>query len=136
MALFFLGAPLWSLQAANLNNAFRVDTGDVYSNQDRLDSAAWNAGFGIAGNSSALTPEQIISTAITALLSLLGVIFICLIVYAGFLWMIAGSDEQKVTRAKDIIRESLIGLTIVMGAYALSYFVINILMPGGQIGAV
>lgn len=136
IALFFLAAPWGSLQAANLSNAFRVDTGDVYSNQDRLNSSAWNAGFNITGNAGAVTPEQIISTAITALLSLLGVIFIVLIVYAGFLWMIAGSDEQKVTKSKDIIRESLIGLVIVMGAYALSYFIINVLMPGGQIGAV
>jgi hypothetical protein len=135
VALFFVAIPLLPINAANLNDAFRVDTGDIYSNQDRLDSAAYNANFNIAGNAGALTPEQIISTAITALLSLLGIIFVVLIVFAGFLWMIAGGDEQKVTRAKDIIRESLIGLVIVLGAYAISYFVIGFLMPGGQIGA-
>lgn len=135
ITLFFLALPFLSVSAANLNNAFRVDTGDIYSNQDRLDSAAYNARFNIAGNAGALTPEQIISTAITALLSLLGVIFVGLTVYGGFTWMMAGGDEQKVTKAKDVIKESLIGLVIVLGAYALSYFVISFLIPGGQIGA-
>lgn len=133
--MFFLAVPLLPINAANLNDAFRVDSGDIYSNQDRLDSAAYNARFNIAGNAGALTPEQIISTAITALLSLLGVIFVALIVFSGFSWMIAGGDEQKVTKAKGMIRESLIGLVIVLGAYAVSYFVIGFLMPGSQMGA-
>ncbi|MEI7620713.1 MAG: hypothetical protein WCJ57_04065 [Candidatus Falkowbacteria bacterium] len=124
------------VSAANLNNAFRVDTGDIYSNQDRLDSAAYNANFNIDGNAGAVTPEQIISTAITSILSLLGVVFVGLIVYAGIIWMIARGDEKQVTKAKDIIRESLIGLIIVLGAYAISYFVINALMPGGRLGSV
>jgi len=132
---FLLVVPFLSIRAANLNDAFRVDTGDVYSHNDRLDAAAYNANYNIAGNSGAITPEQIISSAITTLLSLLGVVFVCLIVYGGFIWMIAGGDEQKVTKAKDIIRESLIGLVIVLGAYAISYFVIGALMPGGQIGS-
>ena len=133
--MFFLAVPLLPINAANLNDAFRVDSGDIYSNQDRLDSAAYNARFNIAGNAGALTPEQIIRTAITALLSLLGVIFVALIVFSGFSWMIAGGDEQKVTKAKGMIRESLIGLVIVLGAYAVSYFVIGFLMPGSQMGA-
>jgi len=133
--MFFLAVPLLPINAANLNDAFRVDSGDIYSNQDRLDSAAYNARFNIAGNAGALTPEQIISTAITALLSLLGVIFVALIVFSGFSWMIADGDEQKVTKAKGMIRESLIGLVIVLGAYAVSYFVIGFLMPGSQMGA-
>ena len=133
--MFFLAVPLLPINAANLNDAFRVDSGDIYSNQDRLDSAAYNARFNIAGNAGALTPEQIISTVITALLSLLGVIFVALIVFSGFSWMIAGGDEQKVTKAKGMIRESLIGLVIVLGAYAVSYFVIGFLMPGSQMGA-
>jgi len=133
--MFFLAVPLLPINAANLNDAFRVDSGDIYSNQDRLDSAAYNARFNIAGNAGALTPEQIISTVITALLSLLGVIFVALIVFSGFSWMIADGDEQKVTKAKGMIRESLIGLVIVLGAYAVSYFVIGFLMPGSQMGA-
>jgi hypothetical protein len=135
ISLFFLAAPALPVAAANLGNAFRVDTGDIYSNQDRLDAAAYNANYDVTGNAGAVTPEQIISTAITAILSLLGVIFVSLIVYSGFLWMIAGGDEQKVTKAKDILRESLIGLTVVIAAYALSYFFIGFLLPGGQIGA-
>lgn len=135
-AISFLVIPSCPVGAANLNNAFRVDTHDVYSNQDRLDSAAYNARFNIAGNAGALTPEQIISTAISALLSLLGILFVVLVIYGGVRWMIAGGDEQKVTKAKGIVVDSLIGLVIVLAAYAISYFVISALLPGGKIGSV
>ncbi|MFA4942203.1 MAG: hypothetical protein WC564_01020 [Patescibacteria group bacterium] len=123
---YLLIIPLLSVDAANLGDAFS-------SGQNRLNNTASQAQFDV---SAGLTPEQIISTAITALLSLLGIIFVGLLVYGGFVWMLAGGDEQKVTKATDIIKESLIGLVIVLGAYALSYFIIGALLPGGQIGNV
>ena len=58
-------------------------------------------------------------------LSLLGIIFMGLIIYAGYNWMTAMGDEQKVTKAKDTITRAVIGLVIVIAAYAVSYFVIQ-----------
>jgi TRAP-type C4-dicarboxylate transport system permease small subunit len=73
-------------------------------------------------------PDQlpvVIGTIIRAALSLIGVVFLLLMVYAGYLWMIARGDEGKVERAKDTITRAIIGLVIVLGAYALTNFVIN-----------
>ena len=64
---------------------------------------------------------------IFAILSLLGVIFVVLIVYAGFKWMLAQGEEQKIKEAQSLITQSIIGLAIVLAAYAISYFVINTL---------
>jgi len=57
-------------------------------------------------------------------LSMLGVIFICLVVYAGYLWMTAAGDNEKVKKAKDILQSAIIGVIIVSSAYVITYFVL------------
>jgi cytochrome bd-type quinol oxidase subunit 2 len=69
------------------------------------------------------TFSEIIGTAIRAFLSLLGVIFIGLMIYGGYDWMIASGDEEKVTKAKNIIRRAIIGLLIVIASYAIWNFI-------------
>lgn len=90
-------------------------------------------GFGknldnVAGNfktSSTMTLEERISSIIAIFLSFLGVIFLILMIYAGFNWMTAAGDEEKITKSKQTIRSAIIGLIIVVGAYGLSIFVID-----------
>jgi hypothetical protein len=60
---------------------------------------------------------------IGAVLSFIGIIFFILIIYAGFMWMTAGGDEQKVTKAKDLITQAVIGLIVVLAAYAITAFI-------------
>ena len=47
--------------------------------------------------------------------------------YSGFNWMTAAGDEEKITKAKSTIRASIIGLLIIISAYALSVFIIEAL---------
>jgi len=56
-------------------------------------------------------------------LSLLGLIFLVLMVYAGFLWMTARGEEAPVEKARKIIINSIIGLVIVICAYAITALV-------------
>lgn len=72
---------------------------------------------------------------IKAALSIIGVLLVVLLVYAGYLWMTAGGEEEKITKAKQIIRNAIIGVAIVLAAYAISAFVVNRLLyaAGGQI---
>ena len=44
-------------------------------------------------------------------------------VYAGYLWMTARGEEEKITKAQNIIKGTIIGLIVVMSAYAITYFV-------------
>lgn len=87
-----------------------------------------------AGNNLSTVAEQgagitesnlgnVVGTVINAALSLIGLIFLVLMVYAGFMWMTAQGDEAKVDKAKDIIRAAIIGLVITISAYAITYFV-------------
>ena len=58
-------------------------------------------------------------------ISLVGVIFLVLSVYAGYLWMTARGDKESVQKAKDTLQRGIIGIIIVAAAYALSSFVIS-----------
>ncbi|NCB20851.1 MAG: hypothetical protein EOM88_02935 [Clostridia bacterium] len=52
-------------------------------------------------------------------LSILGVIFIVLMIIAGYTWMMASGNEQKVTESKSIIKRAIIGLIIVLASWAI-----------------
>ncbi len=69
--------------------------------------------------------EETIGLLINILLGILGIIFLILVIYAGFLWMTAGGDEKKVGTAKNILVTAVIGLIILLSAYAISTFVID-----------
>lgn len=69
--------------------------------------------------------DSVVGSGIRTALTLVGLIFLILMVYAGFLWMTARGDDAKIDKAKDIVSASLIGLIIVMGAYAITTLVIS-----------
>lgn len=69
--------------------------------------------------------KDTIGQLIAVLLGLLGIIFLLLIIYAGFTWMTAQGDPKAVTKAKDIMITSVVGLIILLSAYAISSFVLT-----------
>lgn len=52
-----------------------------------------------------------------------GVIAVILIIYAGFMYVTSAGDAGKVTKAKNIIAASIIGIIIIILAYAITAFV-------------
>ncbi len=64
-----------------------------------------------------------VATVIKTVLALVGTIFLVLTIYAGIMWMTAQGAEDRVEKAKEIIKASVIGLVIIMSAYAITYFV-------------
>lgn len=85
--------------------------------------------LGTVGAAAQLPAEpslaKIIGAIVKGLLSLVGVIFLVLVIYGGYLWMIARGNEEEVKKAKDIIRGSIIGLVVVLAAYAITAFVVS-----------
>jgi len=77
---------------------------------------------------SATDPRLIAARVINVSLSLLGIIMLGLIFYAGFLWMTSGGNEEQVGRAKTMIRNAIIGVIIILSSWALTTFVINALI--------
>lgn len=69
--------------------------------------------------------SKTIGNVIGAALSLIGVIFLALMVYGGILWMTARGNEDQVTKAKNIITMAIIGVAIVLAAYGITFFIIS-----------
>ncbi len=58
-------------------------------------------------------------------LGLLGLVAVVMILIGGFQWMTAGGNEEKVASAKKIISAAVIGLIIVLLAWAIVIFVVS-----------
>ena len=69
-----------------------------------------------------------VSQIIKVFLGLLGIIAVVIVLMGGFTWMTAGGNEEKVTKAKDMIIAGIIGLAIILAAYAIAGFAINSLV--------
>lgn len=110
-----------SFLAAPSARAYGLLSDDVRKRQNAQEDALRGAaGFGSPSPNAA---AEIVATVIQAFIGLLGVIFLVLIVYAGYNWMTANGDEGKVSKAKDTITRAIIGLIIVLAAYSITYFV-------------
>jgi hypothetical protein len=88
-------------------------------------------GLGEAANAAGLkapSVSSIIGKIISAVLGFVGVIFLILMIYGGFLWMTAGGNEEQVKKARGLIINATIGLIIVIAAYGVVYFVVSQLL--------
>lgn len=72
-------------------------------------------------------PVIIVARAVKVILGLLGIILVCLIIYAGFLWMTAGGDAEQTKKAASWLQNSVIGLFIILAAYVIASFVITLI---------
>ena len=85
----------------------------------QVDDAQGQVGF------SEATLPVMIGGIIGVALSILGIILLLIMIYAGFLWMTAGGETDKTKKAKDFMINAVIGLIILLAAYAISNFVID-----------
>ncbi len=58
-------------------------------------------------------------------LGFLGLIAVVMILYGGFIWMTAAGNEDKVSTAKKVISAAVVGLIIVLLAWAIVIFVVD-----------
>lgn len=70
-------------------------------------------------------PRIIVVNIIRIFLGFLGLIALILIIYAGFIWMTAGGEADKIERAKAILKNALIGLLIILSSYAVVAFILS-----------
>jgi hypothetical protein len=67
----------------------------------------------------------LIGNLINLALSFLGIVLLLIVIYAGFLWMTAGGEEDQVKKAKALITNAVIGLVLLLSALAISTFVFS-----------
>jgi len=79
-------------------------------------------------------PRVVASRIINIALGFLGIIAVVLVLYGGFMWMTAAGNEERITKAKQILIAALIGLIIIIMAWGLTQFVMNQLLEVTQRG--
>lgn len=72
---------------------------------------------------------DMIELVIRWVLGFLGAVAVGVVLYAGFVWMTAAGNADKVTRAKKILINGLIGLVLILTAYAIVSIVFSIFQP-------
>lgn len=117
-----------SLFLFNLSPVLAQNTGLLQGDNGPMENlqevAAGNQGpYSNTTNENSLT--SIIGIVINTALSLLGVIFIVLMILAGYNWMTASGSQEKVQEAKDTITRAIIGLVIVIGSWAIWNFILE-----------
>jgi len=90
-----------------------------------LKKVGGKAGYARASELSVATT---VGNIIYGTLGLLGVIFLVLTVYAGFLWLTAGGNEENVAKAQKYLKNGIIGIAIVLAAFSITAFVLRVLI--------
>src|SRR5574344_1156500 len=98
--------------------------------EDVLDAAnkKGNAGTVLRNFSN---PEDKITSIIGTVLSFVGVAFLILMIYGGILWMTSQGNDTQIKKAKGILINGIIGLVIVIFAYAITAYIGNTLTSSG-----
>jgi len=58
-------------------------------------------------------------------LGMLGLVAVVMIILGGYKWMTAGGNEESITQAKQLISAAVVGLIIVLLAWAIVIFVVG-----------
>lgn len=70
-------------------------------------------------------PRTTVARVINVALLFLGIIAVVIILLAGFKWMTAGGNEDKVGEAKKLMGAGVIGLAIVLSAWGIATFILG-----------
>jgi hypothetical protein len=82
----------------------------------------------------ATDPRAIATRIINIALGLLAVIAVSLAIYGGFIWMTSGGNEEKVSQAKRILKNAVIGLAIILASWGIVTFIFRSLASPDQTG--
>ncbi len=64
-----------------------------------------------------------VGSIIQGALTIVGTVFFALMFYGGFLWMTARGEEDQITKGKNTIVAAVIGVSVVVSAYAITNIV-------------
>ena len=136
--LFFSGlllclVSLFSFQAALFWNTpgavAPAQAQDIWNQQSGMDEVGEQYG-GAAGDPRDV--RDIVVDLIKVFLGFLAIIFLILVITAGFKWMTAGGNENQIKEAKSTLSKAIIGLIIILAAYSITEFVIEEILDATQ----
>ena len=76
-------------------------------------------------NIPTLTGDELLRNSLNIVYFVAGVLAVIMIVVSGIMYTISGGDTGKVAKAKNMLTYSIVGLIIVLSAFAITNFVIG-----------
>lgn len=67
----------------------------------------------------------VLSRLVNQAMGLIGIVFVCIVIFSGFLYMMSMGDADKAKKAKNTISQGIIGLVIIFTSYSIANFLIN-----------
>ncbi len=110
LASFLLAKGVFAVEVADLGTA-------VVENNLKLGSSS---------------PVQIILRIIQLFLGLLSFLTVIIIMYSGFLWTTSGGNEEKISKAKKLLKNAVIGIIIILSAWGITAYVLSALVGSGN----
>lgn len=77
-------------------------------------------------------PVLIASQIINILLQLLGLMALILMVYGGWIWMMSKGNQEEVSKAKDLITGTVIGMLVILASYSFMRFVFEAIVDAAN----
>ena len=71
------------------------------------------------------TPMQTATSLINTAMVFLGLITVGIVLIAGFKWMTAGGNDDKITEAKKLMSAGVVGLIIILSAWGISRYILQ-----------
>jgi len=72
-----------------------------------------------------LTAEVVVHNVLNIMYFLLGVIAVIVIIVAGITYSTSSGNQASITKAKNMILYAVIGIVVVISAYAITNFIID-----------
>ena len=129
--LFFIGLSAVQAEVENDNmpendpNALTVD-GDMQAKLFNDDTGTAILGKTLVGGVKG-DARELARDIIFTILGVLGTVMVAAVLYAGFLWVTASGEEEKVKKAQHYLWNAIIGAILVMSAWTISIFVLEAL---------
>ncbi|MBI2459497.1 MAG: hypothetical protein HYV53_03020 [Parcubacteria group bacterium] len=124
--IYVLALFLSFLFMANFCSAAFLKPGTQNEVEKEAGNSANFGGYKVSGNNI----YGLIQVVVNAFLAVIGVLLLIYMLYAGYNWMTAQGEEEKVEKAKDTLKRAVVGTIIIVAAYAISYFVMGRLQQG------
>jgi hypothetical protein len=109
-----------ALAAAVLSPVAALAQGDL-TIEDTGVTAIEESGLKLSGGDVRQTAARLINVA----LGFLGIVALIIVIIGGFQYMLSGGNEEKTSAARKLMISGIIGLAIILSAWAITTFVLS-----------
>ncbi len=116
----FIGIVGFSMEARAMQDLWEKQVG---MGGQRSDGRVIGEAFGVDDPANPTDPREITVDIIKLFLTFVGIVMVAMIIFAGYKWMTAAGNDDKVKEAKDQMKNAIIGLIIILASYMILFFI-------------